>query len=126
MDPRRRAKDLYWPAIGTKDEIPAWLRDNDYILKERPMPTHSYGRSPRLWRCLHMETMNIWTHLLGSAIFLAAGVVLYTYISASDVLRLGWGDKLAFGSYLTSATVCFGLSTTFHTLRSHSYQVHHF
>ncbi|OBT39968.1 hypothetical protein VE00_09995 [Pseudogymnoascus sp. WSF 3629] len=36
------------------------------------------------------------------------------------------GDKLAFGSSIAVATVCFGLSATFHTLRSHSHKVHHF
>ena len=60
------ADDSYWPRIATRDEIPGWLRDNDYIIRGHPMPTFSYKKSFRLWRCLHMETMNIWTHFLGS------------------------------------------------------------
>src|SRR5438105_1279453 len=69
----------YWPPIGTKDQIPGWLRDNDYIVGAHPMPTYSYRRSFRLWRCLHMETMNIWTHLLGCTGFVVTGFALYKY-----------------------------------------------
>lgn len=116
----------YWPLIASKDDIPGWLRDNDYIIHGHPMPTYSYRRSFRLWQCLHMETINIWTHLLGCAVFVAIGVTLYQYVSASRDLRPGVIDLFAFGSSITAAAICFGLSATFHTLRSHSYSVHHF
>ncbi|CAG7920203.1 unnamed protein product [Penicillium olsonii] len=110
----------YWPSIASKDQIPGWLRDNDYILKGHPMPTYSYQRSFRLWRCLHMETMNIWTHLLGSLGFTA---VAFTLIAKG--LDFSCGDTFAFGAFLASVTICFGLSAGFHTLRSHSYKIHH-
>ncbi|KAH6872717.1 hemolysin-III related-domain-containing protein [Alternaria rosae] len=103
--------ETHWPMIGTKDDIPTWLQDNDFIISGHPMPTYSYKKSFRLWRCLHMETMNIWTHLLGSTAFI--------------VLNLTTGDKFAFGVSLSAAALCFGLSTTFHTPRSHSYNIHH-
>ncbi|KAG8628106.1 hypothetical protein KVT40_003979 [Elsinoe batatas] len=112
--------------IASKDRIPGWLRDNDYIINGHPMPTFSYRRSFRLWRCLHMETMNIWTHLVGASGFIATGVGLYTSSIASSIGGPSAGDRFAFGTSLTAAVVCFGLSTIFHTLRSHSYNVHHF
>jgi adiponectin receptor len=113
----------YWPRIAHRDEIPKWLRDNDYILTGHPMPTHSYKKSYRLWRCLHMETMNIWTHLFGSAAFVATGIGLMSY---SRSMHADFCDVMAIGASVASAAVCFGLSATFHTLRSHSYDVHHF
>ncbi|KAF3936342.1 hypothetical protein ABW19_dt0210095 [Dactylella cylindrospora] len=116
---------IYWPVIGKKDQIPGWLRDNDFIITGHPMPTYSYKRSFRLWRCLHMETMNIWTHLLGTIGFIAAGAALYSH-ARTYTLGLSAGDYFAFGVSVTAAAVCFGISTTFHTLRSHSYNVHHF
>jgi Predicted membrane protein, hemolysin III homolog len=116
---------LYWPNIGNKEQIPGWLRDNYYILEGHPMPTYSYKRSLRLWRCLHMETMNIWTHLLGSITFIAVGFSLNRSVSLSKELGFTTGDVFAFGSFLASATICFGLSAGFHTLRSHSYNMHH-
>lgn len=115
----------YWPVIASKDQIPGWLRDNDYIVNGHPMPTYSYRRSFRLWRCLHMETMNIWTHFLGSAGFVAAGLALYSHATSNPHLTLSTGDKFAFGVSIIAAAVCFGLSATFHTLRSHTYKIHH-
>ncbi|KAJ5644780.1 hypothetical protein N7507_010791 [Penicillium longicatenatum] len=114
----------YWPAIGSKESIPGWLRDNDFILEGHPMPTYSYKRSLRLWRCLHMESMNIWTHLLGSMGFIVLGFTLSHLVSLSD-LKITYGDVFAFVTFLASATICFGLSAGFHTLRSHSYNIHH-
>ncbi|OAL54203.1 HlyIII-domain-containing protein [Pyrenochaeta sp. DS3sAY3a] len=123
--PSKKDTQPYWPKIGTKDDIPGWLQDNDFIIGGHPMPTYSFRRSFRLWRCLHMETMNIWTHLLGSAAFLGAGITLHRF-AVSKHLDLNLGDKFAFGISITAAAMCFGLSTTFHTLRSHSYNIHHF
>ena len=118
--------DDYWPRIANRDDLPKWLRDNDYILTGHPMPTHSYKKSYRLWRCLHMETMNIWTHIFGSTAFIATGIGLMSYARNSTPFQPSVYDILAFGSSITSAAMCFGLSATFHTLRSHSYDVHHF
>jgi adiponectin receptor len=120
----KRNGEPYWPRIGTKNDIPRWLQDNDFILGGHPMPTHSYQRSFRLWRCLHMETMNIWTHLVGGVAFIGVGITLHRY-AVTKRLDLALGDKFAFGISITAAALCFGLSTTFHTLRSHSYHVHH-
>jgi len=71
-----------------------------------------------------METMNIWTHLLGSTAFVAVGIGLSQRYLQLPVTTAG--DKFAFGIYITSSALAFGLSTAFHTLRSHSYNVHHF
>ena len=118
--------NTYWPAIGSKDEIPGWLRDNDFIVNGHPMPNYSYRKSFRLWRCLHMETMNIWTHLLASVACVISGTVLYHHSRSSGRHSPTLGDNFAFGTSLVAAAVCFSLSTTFHTLRSHSYNIHHF
>lgn len=72
-----------------------------------------------------METMNIWTHIFGCIAFVIIGIVLHNHASAES-LQPTIGDKFAFGISITTGAVCFGLSTTFHTLRSHSYNVHHF
>ncbi|OKL60206.1 hypothetical protein UA08_04933 [Talaromyces atroroseus] len=122
----KKGSQKYWPATGTKDDIPGWLRDNDYIVNGYPMPTYSYGRSFRLWRCWHMETMNIWTHLLGSVAFIVTASALYKSTFIFVNMDLKDGDMFAFGTFMSAAVVCFSLSTTFHTLRSHSYNIHHF
>ena len=123
---KRSGRQSYWPSIGTKDQIPGWLRDNDFIIDGHPLPTYSYLRSLRLWYCLHMETMNIWTHLIGSVAFVATGFTFFKFTADHTTLQLSTGDNFAFGLSLASAVICFGLSATFHTLRSHSFHVHHF
>ncbi|CAJ2506534.1 Uu.00g006640.m01.CDS01 [Anthostomella pinea] len=130
-NPPNKHDASYWPQIGTKDQIPIWLRDNDFIIFNHPLPTNSSRRSLRLWRCLHMETLNIWTHALGSLSFLAVGIFfLSNYAHAPDNCnlqpQLSTSDLFAFSTCLTAATICFGLSAAFHTPRSHSYTVHHF
>ncbi|KAF2151209.1 Hly-III related protein [Myriangium duriaei CBS 260.36] len=68
--------------------------------------------------------MNIWTHLIGSAGFVAAGIGLRQYTLRSHIV-MSSGDSFALGVFLAAAAICFGLSAIFHTLRSHSYNVHH-
>lgn len=123
--PILRRSSESWPTFGTKDESPGWLKDNDYIIGAHAMPTYSYKGSFRLWGCLHMETMNIWTHLVGGAAFITAEIAMYK-LAVSKSLGLTIGDRFSVGMSLTSGALCFALSTTFHTLRSHSYSVHHF
>ncbi|KAF2689298.1 hypothetical protein K458DRAFT_439670 [Lentithecium fluviatile CBS 122367] len=94
-------QDPYWPVLATKDDIPAWLQNNEYIITGHPIPANSYKLSFHLWRCLHMETMDIWTHSTG----------------------MKTGNAFAFGIFLSSAALCFALSAAFYTLRSHSYKV---
>ena len=67
--------------------------------------------------------MNICSHLLDCAAFVATGVGLWTYAKPASAQS---SDMLAIGTSVASAAACFGLSATFHTLRSHSYDVHHF
>jgi hypothetical protein len=69
--PKKPDTDSQWLAIERKEQSSAWLRDNEYILEGHPMSTYSYKKSLRLWRSLHMETINIWTHLLRSIAFIA-------------------------------------------------------
>ena len=75
------------------------------------MPTYSYKRLLRLWRCLHIETMNIWTHLLGSMAFIAVGFELNHTVPRSQDLNFDRGAVFAFGPFTASATICFGLSS---------------
>ncbi|OBT72584.1 hypothetical protein VF21_08162 [Pseudogymnoascus sp. 05NY08] len=98
----KQHKMAYWPTITTKDQIPGWLRDNDYIVDGHPMPTYSVPGLRGDCICSIQTCLGLQKPYLST------------------------GDKLAFGSSIAAATVCFGFSATFHTLRSHSYKVHHF
>ena len=72
--PQKPTRD--WRPV-TFDQLPDWLRDNDFI--------HAWYRPPlpSIPICLgsvlriHNETGNIWTHLIGAAAILVAAVQYY-------------------------------------------------
>ena len=108
---------LHW------DDLPAWRRDNQFLLRGYRTDSGSYGGSLRSLFYVHNESVNIWTHLLGCGAFAAlGGVALYhgfefvaaRYASASR------DDVLVFSCFFAGAVACLGMSATFHTLMNHS------
>jgi Predicted membrane protein, hemolysin III homolog len=104
------------------DDLPAWRRDNHFIRSGYRPTSYSVRACLASLGYLHNESVNIWTHLLGSAAFLLGGLLLYAlvaprYASASD------SDVLVFACFLGGAFVCLGMSATFHTLSNHSPEV---
>lgn len=77
------------------------------------MPTHSYKRSFRLWRSLHMETMNIWTHFLGSTAFVAAGFTPLQLCQSIHHSSLSIGDTFAMASQTPQLQYVLGLAPPF-------------
>ena len=101
------------------DDLPHWRRDNAYITSGYRPSKASYFHSLLSLGHLHNESVNIWSHLLGSLSALAGSVYLYTivhprYDSASDY------DVLAFACFFGGAVLCLGMSATYHALTSHS------
>lgn len=97
----------------------------------------------------HNETVNIWTHLIGSTV--AVLTLIYCAVAIqgegrSNATRLGWAaavtviqpfpsasqpsvtwmDSLGFIVFFLSAATCLGFSATFHILHSHSMHVSHY
>lgn len=101
------------------DDLPAWRRDNAFILSGYRQSRGSYAHSLRSLFYLHNESVNIWSHLLGAAVALAGAayvdrVVRPRYASASVA------DVAVFACFFGGAVVCLGMSATFHTLSNHS------
>ena len=108
---------LHW------DDLPAWRRDNQFLLRGYRADSGSYGASLQSLFYVHNESVNIWTHLLGCGAFaVVGGLALYRgfefvaprYASASP------RDLLVFGCFFAGAVACLGMSATFHTLMNHS------
>lgn len=59
------------------DEIPSWQQDNEYILSGYRQTTGSYKNCLESLKYIHNETVNVYTHVIGAAIFLTAPI--YTY-----------------------------------------------
>lgn len=100
-------------------EVPPWLATNPFLLTGY---RSVYGSVPLCVESLlfmHNETVNIYSHLIPAAIALVSNYFLNLhwrerYPTAS------MADQLAIHAYLTSSVICFGISSTYHTLDCHS------
>ncbi|OAA67416.1 Hly-III-related protein [Cordyceps fumosorosea ARSEF 2679] len=72
------------------------------------------------------QATNIWSHLLGAALFLL-GLVNFLHLRSLASEDGSWAsDVAAVGVYYLCVVVCFVLSTAFHTFADHSAAAHRF
>lgn len=114
---RENKKLLSW------HEAQPYEQDNPFILGGYRPPTNSYIGCCRSLFGVHNQTVNIWSHLLGSLLYAAAGVYLY-YSLAHQYGTFSTGDIVAFGCYFVSVVVCLSLSVGFHLFANHSKAIH--
>ncbi|KAH7083415.1 putative membrane protein [Paraphoma chrysanthemicola] len=123
--PQERMKKRRDSALLTWDEIPAWYQDNEYILSSYRSISRSYKNSIGSIFGIHNETVNIFSHLLGSALFFLLPIPVYyslqpRYGSATTA------DIVVFSTFFFGVAICFALSATFHVFNNHSESVHIF
>ncbi|KAH6646394.1 hemolysin-III channel protein Izh2 [Truncatella angustata] len=104
------------------DDLPAWRRDNHYIISGYRASSNSYLGSLKSLFWLHNESVNIWTHLLGALVFPAVGVFMHSIV-APRYPGASSGDVLVFACFFGGAAVCLGMSATYHMLCNHSAEV---
>ncbi|KAF9435948.1 hypothetical protein BGZ76_005169 [Entomortierella beljakovae] len=103
----------------TFEEIPEWMQDNPAILTGYRREAFSYKKCiDTLW-FLHNESVNIWTHLLGSfACIVGSPFVYFYYIGVMDTIN--WADITVFYLFMAGAIICLSLSALFHCFHCHS------
>jgi hypothetical protein len=72
--------------IGSHSEAPAFIQDNEYITTGYRIDHTTCLRASRSLFTCHNKTVNVWTHLLGSAvalIFFKAVAVIFAPIDSS-------------------------------------------
>jgi len=104
------------------NEVDTWQQDNHYIVSGYRPASNSYRKSAGSLFYLHNESVNIWTHLLGSLAAIIGSVVLYgelkeRYHSATQ------DDVLVFACFFAGAAACLGMSATYHAISNHSHGV---
>ncbi|KAI0879393.1 hemolysin-III channel protein Izh2 [Hypoxylon argillaceum] len=105
------------------DELPHWRRDNGFILSGYRPASNSYVSSFLSALSVHNESVNIWTHAVGSLVLVPLAV-LYLYAEiAPRYPSAGPADELVFACFFGGAALCLGMSATFHTLSNHSESV---
>lgn len=104
----------------TWHEIPAWQKDNEYILTGyRRIQNNFRGCAASVFGYLHNETVNIHSHLFGGLLFCWLLLTHYqSYHSQYDTTT--WSDAVVFAIFLASAILCLFCSASYHTFGVHS------
>ena len=102
------------------DEIPPWYQDNDCIRHGYRPVMDDPKTCFESWTYIHNETANIYSHLLPS--LLAAVVCQGLLYKAFPWYypRATTRDYMVVAFHLGSASICFGLSALYHTLKNRS------
>jgi adiponectin receptor len=107
------------------DDLPPWQQDNHYIHSGYRPASGSFSKSFASLGYLHNESVNIYSHLIGAVIFSIAAGVLYKQIKPRYDTASS-GDVLAFSCFFLGATLCLGMSATYHAISNHSQHVARF
>ncbi|KAK1910857.1 hypothetical protein P3342_008737 [Pyrenophora teres f. teres] len=105
------------------DELLPWQQDNEFILRSHRRATNSYLRSLKSVFRVHNETVNIWSHLVGAAIFFSAAVLLYLRRNSKGLRDDRYStnaDDVAVDIYFVSVITCFFFSFIYHIFLDHS------
>ena len=71
---------------------------------------------------MHNESINIYTHLVGSVLFLIFLYDLHSLATPRYPIATS-ADIISFSTFFLSAVTCMGMSATFHTISNHSLPV---
>ena len=102
----------------TRDQVPAWYQTDHILTGYRPV-AHSVRRCLESLGFCHNETVNIYSHLVPAAATLLGHWLLARHFALRFPLA-PWADRAVFHLYLATSALCFGVSSTFHTLLCHS------
>ncbi|KAI0012139.1 hemolysin-III channel protein Izh2 [Xylariaceae sp. FL0662B] len=104
------------------DDLPAWRRDNGYIVTGYRRESRSIRGSLASLFYVHNESVNIWSHVLGVVIFGSLAAYLH-HIIAPRYAGATAEDVLVFACFFAGAVLCLGMSATFHAVLNHSERV---
>ncbi|CAI6339980.1 unnamed protein product [Periconia digitata] len=106
----------------TWSDLPAWQRDNHYIHTHYRPASSSYLKSLLSLTYLHNESVNIYTHLIGSLTFLLLPMITHKSLTTRHATATV-EDALVFTAFFGSAVACLGMSAAYHTISNHSHRV---
>ncbi|KAH8814042.1 hemolysin-III channel protein-like protein Izh2 [Hyaloscypha sp. PMI_1271] len=94
--------------------------DNHYIETGYRAASGSLIECLHSWSYVHNETVNIYTHLLGAAIFLALPFFIFKKEIPARYVIATQADVVVCSTYFLGVAICFCLSATYHTVMNHS------
>ncbi|KAJ3022411.1 hypothetical protein HKX48_006228 [Thoreauomyces humboldtii] len=98
------------------------LTKETHTIRFRELASWQMARCMESLLYLHNETGNIFSHLIGSVLFLAASFVVWRKLP-EGVPTAQWSDQAVMAVFMASAVGCMGMSAFFHTVVCHSQKV---
>jgi len=77
--------------IGHKDEAPEFLQDNEYIVTGYRINHSSFCVALKSLFTCHNESVNVWSHLIGSLVFIGFFIGFCFYVIPR---RFQYGNQL--------------------------------
>ncbi|KAK8911391.1 hypothetical protein QC760_000427 [Botrytis cinerea] len=112
------------PILKQWTELEIWQQeDNHFIETGYRAASNSLRECFASWGYLHNETINIWSHLIGAALFVALPVYLYKAEIPPRYAVATKEDIVVCGMYFLGVAICFCLSALYHTVMNHSQQM---
>ena len=111
-------RTVYW------DNIATWQQDNQWIHTGYREASNSCWGSASSLGYLHNESVNIYSHLIGSLAFAigGAGLLLWPPFKARYP-EASREEVYVFACFFLGAVICLGMSATYHTISNHSEHV---
>ncbi|KAH8650259.1 hemolysin-III related-domain-containing protein [Tricladium varicosporioides] len=92
------------------NDLPSWRQDNEYLLSGYRPSSGSF------------QKLNIYSHMLGAALFATLSICVYVEIHNRHT-AIQVGDVLVFAVFFLGVVLCFSFSGIFHIMSNHSEQV---
>jgi hypothetical protein len=102
------ALDDHYPLMQWVD-LPDWRRDNEYIISGYRRESTSFRKSLASWKYIHKETVNIYSHLFGTVLFL--GLFIFTCLSHYYSM-VQENDRIMFTLFFCGMIICFLFSAS--------------
>jgi channel protein (hemolysin III family) len=99
--------------IGPLDEYHKYLKDNEFIIQGYRLHFNSVGKIFKSLFLVHNETINIWTHALGSLLFfcLFCYLLLTTDYSSASLYMRDYLDRVSLEYKETKTTIFNSIET---------------
>ena len=109
------------PLTVSWQDLPLWQRDNHHIHTGYRPASNSFTRSIASLTYLHNESVNVYSHLLGSILALLASSYVYGYVLKPRYDEHATPqDVKVFSAFFVGAVACLAISAGYHLLSNHS------
>ena len=104
------------------EDLPDWLKDdNPYLTSGQRPPMNSIKECFKSMFRIHSQTGDIWTHLIGSIVFIIITIICYVEPSFQKMHKnLNFEEEIIFLLFFIGVNACLSFSWLYHTLLCHS------